>query len=142
MGKDCPFSFYPLAITTTIMHGYVYPSISSLCRPTMVQILIQNTSPLGHTPPSRRATATRKIRITNLIRITMHAVIINIILGMLIRPEGILTIYTIEANVWSGAAAVGELTNVTFAIGGRTVHCVEEAFISIDVEVFLPQHGF
>lgn len=83
----------------------------------MITGLIQNTPPLRTTPPSRRATTTRKIHIMNPIGITMDPIVINVIVWVFVWPEFILSIDAVEANVWFVSMAVGKFTNVTFAIG-------------------------
>jgi len=58
---------------------------------------------------------------------------------MLIRPERILAIDPIEANVGPVAVAVRESPDVALAVDGSAVDGVDvvEAFVSFDVEVLL-----
>lgn len=47
----------------------------------------------------------------------MDPIVINVIVWVFVWPEFILSIDAVEANVWFVSMAVGEFTNVTFAIG-------------------------
>jgi hypothetical protein len=124
-----------------IRHPKTTPAESSLLNlfsPALIFRLIKNTSTLRHTPPPRRATTTRKIHIINPIRITMNPIIINIIVWILIRPEFILPIDPIEANVGFVSCTVGEFANVAFA----DCSCFWiEAFV-FNVEKVLFEHVF
>ena len=67
----------------------------------------------------------------------MHPIIINVILGMFVGPEGILAIDSVEANVGPVTVTVGETTDVAFAINGRAVDVdVAEAFVSVNFKLF------
>lgn len=61
---------------------------------------------------------------------------------MLVRPEGILTIYPIEAYVGTVARAVGETLDVASTVNGGAVRRrLVETFVRKDVEALLAQHG-
>lgn len=111
--------------------------------PTMIHFLIQNAPLLRHAPSPRATAATREIHVVNPVRIAVHPVVIDVVLGMLVRPERVLPVDAVEANVGSVAGAEGELSYVAPAVDGRAVRGVDvvEALVPVDGEVLLSQHG-
>lgn len=52
----------------------------------------------------------------------MHPIVINIVFGMLVWIECVLTIDAVEANVGTVTSAVGELSYLALRVGSGTVY--------------------
>lgn len=70
----------------------------------------------------------------------MNPIVINVVVGVLIWPELVLTIDSIETNVWFFIVAVGEFANITLAIGGDSIYYFEALIFLIEEILF--QHVF
>lgn len=72
----------------------------------------------------------------------MHAIVIDVIIGVLVWIEFVLAIHPIEANIGTVTRAVRELSNVASSICLGAIAADAQALVSLKREMLFAQHFF
>ena len=70
----------------------------------------------------------------------MHAIVVDIIIGMLVWVEFVLAIHPIEANIGTVTRAVREVSNVASSICLGAIAADGQAFVCLKREMLFAQH--